>query len=76
MVESKSTKIPDILKDDIELINVKLPDTDAQEKEAKSFLEVTGSTLPGNGEAIRKVAEALSGVDGNIGSRLCSQSVV
>lgn len=76
LVESKSTKVPEILKDDVELINVRLPDTDAQEKEAKDFLASTKRTLPGNGEAIRKVAEALSGVDGNIGSRLCSQSIV
>lgn len=76
LIESKSTKIPDLLKDDVEIINVAYPDTDAQEKEVKSFLEMTGRELKGNGEALRKVSEAICGVDGNIGSRLLSQSVV
>jgi hypothetical protein len=76
LVESKSTVVPPLLKDDIELINVGLPDVEAMKKEVKSFLEVTDKKLPGNGEALEKVAKSLCGVDRNIGSRLCSQSIV
>ena len=76
LVESKSTKIPDLLKDDIELINVGLPGVEEQKKEVKSFLEATGRTLPGNGEMLEKVAKAVCGVDRNRASRLCSLNIV
>jgi hypothetical protein len=76
MIESKCTNIPGLLKDDIELVNVYLPDMEAMKKEIKSFLEATGRTLPGNGEMLEKCAKALCGVDRNIGSRLCSQCIV
>lgn len=76
LIESKRTNVPALLKDDIELINVPLPDVEAMKREVKSFLEVTGKELAGNGEALEKVAKSLCGVDRNIGSRLCSQSVV
>ena len=76
MIESKCTPIPGLLKDDIELVNVSLPDVEAMKKEIKSFLEATGRQLPGNGEMLEKCAKALCGVDRNIGSRLCSQCIV
>jgi hypothetical protein len=76
LVESKSTKIPELLKDDIELINVGLPGVDEQKKEVKSFLEATGRILPGNGEMLEKVAKAVCGVDRNRASRLCSLNIV
>ena len=76
LIESKSTPIPPLLKDDIELIDVTLPDVEAMKKEVKSFLDATERVLPGNGEMLEKVAKSLCGVDRNIGSRLCSQSIV
>lgn len=47
-----------------------------EEKMAKAIARVRERILPGNGEALRKVAESICGVDGNIGSRTLSQCMV
>ncbi len=74
LVESKRTPIPAILKDDIELVSVPLPDVDDMRKEVASFLKQTDRNL--DDEHLEKIAKSLVGVDRNIGSRLCSQSLV